>query len=317
MRWLFLFFLLAAPGVRAEEFSFQASSLETPFAVVGDISGTMEVESDVVKVTIANGHLERRACGITKNRSIKQLSAFLATLPEDRRSFTSLVLSPPLPIGKVTAVGEKVPLEGTQFEIQTGSLTTEQIQKAWLAFSIIDEHPGEDGKPRGGTCYIHAANFLSGAPSGFPLKYEKTASGDLKILEAALAPLLAGLNPKASLFFLPEENTVHADFRTKYYKLSDPVPIAGGGYLFGRGKRGPDEQGFMLTVHLQDAGAAASKIGVSEPLDQPNWTTDSGVSPVAGTPKQVSWSLSYGAETDPVLLKKLKQSLQGLSISPR
>lgn len=313
-RLALLLVLLFAPLVRAEKIPFHATSLHTSFAIAGDITGEWEIKSDKVTVTVTSGYLVRQPCRTTSDRRVKRISAFLAGWPAHRRSFMDFVMSAPLEIGRVIAVGETISLNGAKFEIPIDALAKEEVQKAWLAFSIVDEVPGPAGKSRGGTCYIHTTAFLSGALSRFPPKRETLASGDLKILEAALSPVLTNLEPKCSLVFLPEENAVHADYRTKSYTLSSGKRLAGGGYLSGRSERGPDEEGFMLTAWLLDAGAVDEferpAIGQSS-----RWKTDEGMTPVAGTQKQLYWSLSYGPKVDLALLERVRQSFQNLAVA--
>jgi hypothetical protein len=187
------------------------------------------------------------------------------------------------------------------------------LEESWLAFSIVNETKDEQGKPRGGSSYIHSVTSLDGASTGFPAKREETASGDLKGLEESLAPAMADLTPKPSLSFLPEENMLHVDFRTKAFKVSDLSYIGTGmvppGYEYG-----PEEQGFMLTAQAQGAGRPNSLSEMGTPKGV-HWKTEFGISRVPGTSRQISWSLSYGKKTDPELLEKLRVSLKDLKAS--
>jgi hypothetical protein len=191
-------------------------------------------------------------------------------------------------------------------------LDRERVRQAWLAFSIIDETTGPDGKPRGGSAYIHCPVNLAGTPTGFPPKKEKIASGEMKLLESLLGSRLAGLTPKPEVIFLPEEKTMHVDYRTKAYKVDESPLIKGGARVAPRYERGPDEEGFMLTARLHDMGTPDS-LSIPTPPEGLHWKTEKGTTLVPGSPRQISWSLSYGAKADPAALDKLRAGLQTLT----
>lgn len=171
-----LLFFLSALFAHSGQTTFHGTSLDTSFAVAGEIAGKVSVKSNKVTVTITRGHLVRQPCGETKDRKVTQISAFLADWTEDRRTFRYLVFSRPLKIDRIIAVGETISLDGEKFEIPTDKLSRNEMKRAWLAFSIVDELPPKDGKTRAGTCYIHTIVSLTGDPTGFPPKRETTAN---------------------------------------------------------------------------------------------------------------------------------------------
>lgn len=309
-RLLVLFCFLSISAARGAEKAFHATSLGTSFAIAGDITGTYDIRSDKVRVKIKSGHLVRQPCPYTGERRVTQLSVFLGSWAKNRRGFDVFVYSAPLKIDKMIALGETIPLGAATFDIAVNGLSREQVEKSWLGFSIVNETQ-MDGKPRGGTCDIHTTTSLDGSPTGFPAKREKTASGELKILETALAPALDGLAPASEVSFLPEENTMQADFSAKTYQASE-MSYSGGSRIAPRYERGPDEEGFMLTIQLQKAGTVNPAYKPSA-LEKSNWKTETGVAPVAGSQKQAYWVLSYGKQTDPALLEKFRQGWQSLS----
>jgi len=301
---------LAISLARAEEIPFQATSIGTAFAVAGELSGTFEIDRDNVVVTITGGHLVRQPCPYTGERKVEEITVMLAGWTKSRRSFTSHAYSRPIKIERNIALGEIIPLEPTKIEIPVGDLDKEQLKKTWLAFSITNLTKDKEGKPRGGSCYIHTTTSLACTPTGFPAEREPTASGELKILETSLAPALAGLTPTPKLSFIPAERMMQADFRAKSFKASDSPRSRG--RTPSRYEFGPDEQGFVLTAQFQDAGSPNSLSALATPEGM-NWKTDIGITPVTGTPKQVSWALSHGANLDPAVLEKLRQGLQDLT----
>lgn len=74
---------------------------------------------------------------------------------------------------------------------------------------------------------------------------------------------------------------------------------------------GPSFKGFVLHVHLQNRGEVNQAV-TPQTLQEPYWRTDLDVTPLAGTPKQIFWALSYGVRTDPNMLMQLRQRLHGL-----
>lgn len=309
-RLFLLFSLLAVSLAGAEEIPFEATSIGTAFAIAGELSGTFEIDRDMVVVTITGGHLVRQPCPYTGERKVEGVTAMLAGWTKSRRSFTSHAYSRPIKIERNIALGEIIPLEPAKIEIPIGDLDKEQLKKSWLAFSITNLTKDKEGKPRGGTSYIHTTTSLACAPTGFPAECEAKASGELKILETSLASAMAGLTPTPKLSFIPAERMMQADFRAKSFKVPDSTHSRG--RTSSRYEFGPDEQGFVLTAQMQDAGSPNSLSTLATPEGM-NWQTEIGITPVAGSPKQVSWSLSHGANLDRAVLEKLRQGLQNLT----
>ncbi len=74
---------------------------------------------------------------------------------------------------------------------------------------------------------------------------------------------------------------------------------------------GPDVRGLLLLIHVQDKGTVNQAV-VPQTLRQLYWRTDLDVSVVSDTDWQLYWGLSYGAQTDRGLLKKIRDVMEGL-----
>jgi hypothetical protein len=111
-RLFVLLSLLAASVSPAKDLSFHASSLNSPFSIAGEVTGTCDLESDEVVVTVNNGHLVRQPCPYTGERKVTKISAFLAGRTRDGRTFEPYVSSAPVEIGKSLVLGETFSLDG-------------------------------------------------------------------------------------------------------------------------------------------------------------------------------------------------------------
>ena len=78
---------------------------------------------------------------------------------------------------------------------------------------------------------------------------------------------------------------------------------------------GPNTNGFLLQIHLERLGEANQTV-TPRTNQETLWQTFYNCTPVANTPYQIYWALSYGGQTDPDLLERVKQNLwhQGLYV---
>jgi hypothetical protein len=78
-------------------------------------------------------------------------------------------------------------------------------------------------------------------------------------------------------------------------------------------EEGPRYNGFLLSIHLQEAGTVMAAV-VPQTIRRPYWQTDLDVV-VCGAGKQLYWALSYGASTGPAVLKQVRDALGGLAVT--
>ena len=165
----FLAFLLAISCfvslVSGEPFT--ASSLNSPFAIAGDISGDLSVLPSSVGIKVSTGKIIRQPQGISPERRILGVRAFLATWTDDKKTFRKIATSDLLALDRVIAVGESISIDGATFDIPTDQLSAEQVKTTWLAFQIDDELVSETSTGGPGHCYVHTESFLGGTSHGF------------------------------------------------------------------------------------------------------------------------------------------------------
>jgi hypothetical protein len=77
---------------------------------------------------------------------------------------------------------------------------------------------------------------------------------------------------------------------------------------------GPDFDGFILWIQLQDAGFPI-QASTPQTLREPYWNTYLDVRQLNGTNKQIYWGLSYWSMTDKKVLSEIKGILWGLDKS--
>jgi len=71
---------------------------------------------------------------------------------------------------------------------------------------------------------------------------------------------------------------------------------------------GPDFDGFMLNIYLQDAGIV-NQAETPQTIRQPYWRTDLDVTQIAGTSKQIYWGLSYWSRADEKILSSIRKTI--------
>jgi hypothetical protein len=71
------------------------------------------------------------------------------------------------------------------------------------------------------------------------------------------------------------------------------------------GREGPDDEGILLQIHLEQHGEIHQAV-VPQTRREPYWSTFLNVYPIAGTGKQIYLALSFRGGTDPQLIEKIK-----------
>ena len=133
----------------------------------------------------------------------------------------------------------------------------------------------------------------------------------LEIAERALRPVLEKLDPKAEVTRPDGGSTLLVAHKAQMYKIhghSMTGEISPEAYDY----LGPGFKGFVLRVHVQEAGVV-NQAATPQILKEPYWQTYLDVTPLAGTKKQFFWSLSYGGRADPDLLAEIRQKLGDLN----
>lgn len=76
-------------------------------------------------------------------------------------------------------------------------------------------------------------------------------------------------------------------------------------------REGPGFRGFLLRVHLEDAGNVNQAV-TPQTIREPYWNTDLDVTRMQGTDKQFYTTLSYGKGVDQELLQQIRQAFAGM-----
>ena len=127
---------------------------------------------------------------------------------------------------------------------------------------------------------------------------------------AALQPIMATLSPAAEVKTNgPSSLTV--SYRTQVFKIH-------GGSMTGEFAKeaqdevGPTFKGILLFVEVQERGQI-NQADTPLTLLRPYWQTYIQVTPVAGSDRQLYWSLSYGSRTDTNLLAQVRQAIEKMT----
>jgi len=141
------------------------------------------------------------------------------------------------------------------------------------------------------------------------LKGADLAKGsELKVVEAALQLILGKLDPKPEFNYPSSSPTLLVAYKSQIYKIHGRS-MTGEVSPEAHDELGPNFKGFVLRIHLQEKGEVNQAV-TPQTLQEPYWTTDLDVTPLARTSKQIYWALSYGARTDTDLLAQIRQSLR-------
>jgi hypothetical protein len=135
---------------------------------------------------------------------------------------------------------------------------------------------------------------------------------------AKLQPALAVLTP-APTFEYPDNDADGGSLVIGYQTGTFSVPTGSMSLNPGLGTNlvqeiGPRTNGFLLEITLEKLGEA-NQVATPSTNKEAYWKTFFNCTPVGDSPHQIFWALSYGDQTDPALLEKLKQNLwhQGFS----
>ncbi len=164
--WL-IFLLWSASWAMAEPF--QVSSLNSSFSIVGTFSGdyrtnwqqTNGLTREVLRVSLDKGEIFRSPhCTNFPKRRVLYFYAFLGTREPEQKNFTILASSQKIEIDEILDLGESViHSDKLILEILIDEISPDQLQKAWLGFSIASLVE-DDPKDRMGTCYAHMDTLL-------------------------------------------------------------------------------------------------------------------------------------------------------------
>jgi hypothetical protein len=125
-----------------------------------------------------------------------------------------------------------------------------------------------------------------------------------------LKPVLVSLNPKPSIEYTNRGRSLAIKFRARKFMIHSGSMV--GKYsLKAHETTAPAYDGFMLKVHLQEAGTVNQAV-VPQTIKQPYWITDLDVTQVSGTKKQIYWGLSYGSRMDMRILSDIKAEIKKL-----
>lgn len=141
---------------------------------------------------------------------------------------------------------------------------------------------------------------------------DATTQPDPALLKAeqTIRKVLADIDPEATFEYPEHTQTLLVKYRPRKFMIH-------GGSKIGKydekahEEEGPDYMGFILRLHLQEAGTVNQAV-VPQTIRASYWNTDLNITTVKGTDKQLYWGLSYGNRTDAELLDKLRSSIASL-----
>lgn len=125
---------------------------------------------------------------------------------------------------------------------------------------------------------------------------------------AKLSERLRAAAPDAAI--TTNDATLTASFQTMTFKVHGRF-MTGEIAKEARDETGPTHTGFLLNASLQPKGEANQAV-TPQTLQRPYWLTDLDVTPVAGSDRQLYWSLSYGSRADTNTLAKLRAAVRSL-----
>ncbi len=128
--------------------------------------------------------------------------------------------------------------------------------------------------------------------------------------EKALRAVLADVDPEPLFEYSEHSESLIVKYRTRKFMVHRTTKI---------GKHsekaieveGPSYQGFLLKIHLQNAGTVNQAV-VPQTIRRPYWTMDLDVTLIRATDKQLYWALSYGSRVNKDLLKQIRHAIKSL-----
>jgi hypothetical protein len=136
---------------------------------------------------------------------------------------------------------------------------------------------------------------------------EPEVSAALDAVEKALRPLIEKLDPKPEVTRSNEGQKLEVAYKAQIYKVHGRLK-SGEFSKETRDELGPSYEGFILRAHVQDAGWV-NPLATPQTIRQPYWQTDLDVTRLAGTQKQIFWSLSYIGEPHRTLLIQIRANV--------
>lgn len=144
----------------------------------------------------------------------------------------------------------------------------------------------------------------------FAENVERNSDPVLERVEQSLGSVLEVLDPQPSVEYKETSNSLIVGYRTRTF-------IVHSGSKIGRFSEqahetiGPDYDGFVLKVHVQEVGTV-NQAETPQTIRQPYWKSDLDVTPITGTSEQIYWVLSYGSKPDIRVLSRIRNALRKL-----
>lgn len=131
-------------------------------------------------------------------------------------------------------------------------------------------------------------------------------SPEIDRVAAILEPLLSSLSPTPKQE-RESPSSVQFSYRTRSYRVHG-ASMTGEYEKEAREETGPDSDGFILQVDLQEKGRI-NQADTPQILRRPYWETYVQTTPVVRSDKQLYWGLSYGSRTDKKLLARIRGAI--------
>ena len=124
-----------------------------------------------------------------------------------------------------------------------------------------------------------------------------------------LQPVVAALLPKPEVK-MNGDSSLMISYQAQTFKVHSNL-MTGEFSRETHDEIGPAAKGFVLFVDVQPKGEVNQAM-TPQTLRRPYWQTYIEVTPIAGSDKQLYWSLSFGSHTDSNLLSQIRKALNDL-----
>ncbi len=137
---------------------------------------------------------------------------------------------------------------------------------------------------------------------------------ELQLVENQLKIVLSKLGDEVS-FKYSSNDTIEFRYHTRKFMIHTS-------YMTGKVSEkaseriGPDFDGFILWVQLQDAGFPI-QANTPQTIREPYWNSYLAITQMTDTNKQIYWGLSYWSKTDQKVLSQIKETLWKFDKSPK
>jgi len=132
----------------------------------------------------------------------------------------------------------------------------------------------------------------------------------LNKIENKIRKALSDIETELSFDYPKNTQILNIKYKTRKFMVHSPTKI--GKYSSEAYEtEGPDYEGFMLYIQLQDASTINQAV-TPQLIKRPYWKTDLNVTQIKNTDKQIYWGLSFGNRTDPRSLERIKEVLKNL-----